>query len=148
MGSSPTRTPVTSPRGRTERIGEPSRATVRLAYAPQRDGAADAGEIVWTWVPYEENDGRGKDRPVLVIARQDAEHVFAIRLTSHPHPDDTRYLALGAGEWDGQRRESWADLSQLYRVPDHALRREAAALDIQRFTTVARALQARYRWRT
>ncbi|MGW2658988.1 type II toxin-antitoxin system PemK/MazF family toxin, partial [Streptomyces sp. NPDC001478] len=37
---------------------------VRTSYAPDRDGDPDPGEIVWTWVPFEENDGRGKDRPV------------------------------------------------------------------------------------
>ncbi|MGH3613005.1 MAG: hypothetical protein ACRDRK_10505 [Pseudonocardia sp.] len=31
-----------------------------VAYAPDLDGAADPGEIVWAWVPYEEHDGRGK----------------------------------------------------------------------------------------
>ena len=43
---------------------------VRTSYAPDRDGDPDPGEIVWTWVPFEENDGRGKDRPVLVVARE------------------------------------------------------------------------------
>ena len=39
-------------------------------YRPRDDGAADPGEIVWAWVPYDEGDGRGKDRPVLVIGRR------------------------------------------------------------------------------
>src|SRR5690349_25068137 len=47
----------------------------RVAYAPDLDGAADPGEIVWTWVPFEEDDGRGKDRPVLVVGREGAELV-------------------------------------------------------------------------
>src|ERR1700749_4488442 len=41
---------------------------VRMSYSPQTDGAPDPGEVVWTWVPFEENDGRGKDRPGLVGA--------------------------------------------------------------------------------
>ena len=45
---------------------------VRMSYSPQTDGAPDPGEVVWTWVPYEENDGRGKDRPVLVVAVESA----------------------------------------------------------------------------
>src|SRR5580765_7990997 len=40
-----------------------------IVYAPDLDGAADPGEIVWAWVPFEENDGRGKDRPLLVVGR-------------------------------------------------------------------------------
>ncbi|HEX8631497.1 MAG TPA: type II toxin-antitoxin system PemK/MazF family toxin, partial [Catenuloplanes sp.] len=44
----------------------------QLAYAPQLDGQADPGEIVWTWVAYEDEPGQGKDRPVLVVGRQGA----------------------------------------------------------------------------
>ena len=40
----------------------------RVVYAPDLDGRADPGEIVWTWVVYEEDPTRGKDRPVLVVA--------------------------------------------------------------------------------
>src|ERR1700753_4523951 len=47
---------------------------VRTSYSPHADGAPDPGEVVWTWVPYEENDGRGKDRPVLVVAVGSAGH--------------------------------------------------------------------------
>jgi hypothetical protein len=34
-----------------------------LEYSPDLDRLADPGEIVWAWVPYEEDPGRGKDRP-------------------------------------------------------------------------------------
>ncbi len=126
---------------------DPSRMpAVRVAYAPQRDGAPDAGEVVWTWVPYEENDGRGKDRPVLVIGRQSSERVYAVRLTSRPHDGDRDYLSIGSGQWDAQGRESWVDIEQLYSVHERGLRREAAALDRTRYARVAAALQRRYGW--
>jgi hypothetical protein len=41
----------------------------KLVYAPDLDGRADPGEIVWTWVVYEDDPTRGKDRPVLVVGR-------------------------------------------------------------------------------
>src|SRR4051812_39873136 len=41
-----------------------------LSYAPSPDGAADPGEIVWTWVPYEDDPSQGKDRPVLIVGRE------------------------------------------------------------------------------
>src|SRR5579859_6696762 len=50
---------------------------VHTEYAPKHDGLPDPGEIVWTWVPYEEHDGRGKDRPVLLVAREhNSEHTL------------------------------------------------------------------------
>ena len=127
---------------------DPERLTdVRLSYAPDRDGAPDAGEIVWTWVPYEENDGRGKDRPVLVIARHSADRVYAVRLTSKAHDRDRDFLSIGSGAWDSQGRESWVDIEQLYSVHEHGLRREAAVLDANRYARVAQALAQRYGWK-
>lgn len=136
--------PVAPRANETVEIDPPRRLT--LTYAPQRDNAPDGGEIVWTWVPYEERDGRGKDRPVLVIGRADATHSYAVRLTSKPHDGDRHYLALGTGEWDPQSRPSWIDVEQVYLVHDAGMRREAAALDRKRFDAVAAALVARYGW--
>ncbi|WP_082508983.1 type II toxin-antitoxin system PemK/MazF family toxin [Microbacterium sp. Leaf161] len=111
-----------------------------MSYAP------DAGEIIWTWVPYEENDGRGKDRPVLVIGRESADRVYAVRMTSKAHDGDRDYLSIGSGDWDSQGRESWVDVEQLYSVHESGLRREAAALDRSRYGRVASALARRYGW--
>src|ERR1700750_2374783 len=59
---------------------------VRMSSSPQTHGAPDPGEVVWTWVPFEENDGRGKDRPVLVVAVEPRGTYLAGPLTSNdPH---------------------------------------------------------------
>ncbi|MDF2047676.1 type II toxin-antitoxin system PemK/MazF family toxin [Microbacterium sp. Kw_RZR3] len=143
--SAPARAVTAPADAQTLEIEPPRRLTI--SYAPQRDNAPDGGEIVWTWVPYEERDGQGKDRPVLVIGRADATRSYAVRLTSKPHDGDRQYLSLGTGEWDPQRRPSWVDIEQLYLVHDAGMRREAAALDRGRFDTVAAALTARYGWK-
>jgi hypothetical protein len=117
-----------------------------IAYAPDQDGAPDAGEIIWTWVPYEEDDGRGKDRPVLVIGRESEDRVFAVRMTSRSHEGDRDFLSVGTGAWDSQRRESWVDVEQLYSVHHEGMRREAAVLPRPRFERVAAALKRRYGW--
>jgi hypothetical protein len=130
----------------TVQIAPPRPDALRISYAPDRDGEPDAGEIVWTWVPYAENDGRGKDRPVLVLARADAEHVFAVRLTSKSHDGDRDFLSIGTGPWDSHGRPSWVDIDQVYRVHVDGMRREASALDLERFVRVADALHRRYGW--
>lgn len=124
-----------------ERIG-----VLQVGYSPERDGAPDSGEIIWTWVPYEENDGRGKDRPVLVIGRQSADRVYAVRMTSKAHDRDRDYLSIGSGAWDSQRRESWVDIEQLYSVHEDGMRREAAVLERTLYDRVAAALITRYGW--
>ena len=130
----------------TTEISPPGSDGLRITYAPDMDLDPDAGEIVWTWVPYVENDGRGKDRPVLIIGRQDAERVYAVRLTSKDHDGDRDFLFVGPGPWDARGRPSWIDIEQLYSVHSDGMRREASALDLDRFTRVADALHRRYGW--
>ncbi|MFC9247513.1 type II toxin-antitoxin system PemK/MazF family toxin [Streptomyces sp. NPDC057136] len=119
---------------------------VRTSYAPDRDGDPDPGEIVWTWVPFEENDGRGKDRPVLVVAREAGGTLLAVQLSSKQHDLDREWVALGAGPWDSSGRQSWVDLDRLLRVHEDGMRREACALDRERFDLVAGRLRERYGW--
>ncbi|WP_372521259.1 type II toxin-antitoxin system PemK/MazF family toxin [Marinobacter nauticus] len=52
-----------------------------VSYAPAPDGEPDPGEIVWTWVPYEEDHSRGKDRPVLIVGH-DGPYLLVLMLTS------------------------------------------------------------------
>ncbi|MFF2009408.1 type II toxin-antitoxin system PemK/MazF family toxin [Streptomyces sp. NPDC058195] len=119
---------------------------VRTSYAPDRDGDPDPGEIVWTYVPFEENDGRGKDRPVLVVAREAAGTLLAVRLSSKRHERDREWVALGAGPWDSSGRPSWVDLDRVLRVHEDGMRREACALDRTRFDLVIGRLRERYGW--
>lgn len=120
-----------------------------LEYAPRPDHHADPGEIVWAWVPYEENDGRGKDRPVLVIARH-AGGYLGLQTTSKDHDRDRadearwgRYwFDIGSGGWDRSGRESEVRLDRLLFLPADAIRREGAGLDRPRYDAVAGALLA------
>ncbi|MFP3986572.1 type II toxin-antitoxin system PemK/MazF family toxin [Streptomyces sp. E11-3] len=124
-----------------ERVGQ-----VRTTYAPEKDGDPDPGEIVWTWVPYEENDGRGKDRPVLIVAREASGTLLGVQLSSRARGNDRDWVPLGSGPWDRTGRDSWADTDRVLRVHDQGMRREACALDRMRFNLVVRRLQERYGW--
>jgi len=117
-----------------------------VAYAPDLDGAADPGEIVWTWVPYEEDDGRGKDRPVLVVGREGRDLV-GLMLSSQPgRAEDRNWIGIGAGTWDGEGRPSYVRLDRVIEVGEHEIRREGAVLDAARFDRVADELRSRYGW--
>jgi hypothetical protein len=118
----------------------------RIAYAPNLDGDADPGEVVWTWVRYEEDPGQGKDRPVLVVGR-DGRTLLGLMLSSQSDRDGQRdWLALGAGAWDAERRPSWIRLDRVLEVAEDGIRREGAILDRARFDRVADALRERYGW--
>ena len=120
---------------------------VRMSYSPQTDGAPDPGEVVWTWVPFEENDGRGKDRPVLVVAVEPAGTYLAVQLTSTDHDGEGDFVSVGAGGWDGEHRPSWVNLDRVIRVHEGGMRREAAALPREPFERVTGRLHQRYGWR-
>ncbi|WP_173667295.1 type II toxin-antitoxin system PemK/MazF family toxin [Frankia sp. ACN1ag] len=120
---------------------------VRMSYAPQSDGAPDPGEIVWTWVPFEENDGRGKDRPVLVVAVESAGTYLAVQLTSKDHDGEGDFVSVGAGGWDSEHRPSWVNLDRVIRVHEGGMRRESTALPREPFERVTDRLRQRYGWR-
>lgn len=139
---------VLPPSRRRARPLEAARVRGRtLVYAPELDGAADPGEVVWTWVAFEERDGRGKDRPVLVVGR-DARCLLGLMLSSNAARDgQPGWLALGAGGWDRDHRPSWVRLDRVLVVGQRRVRREGAVLDRTRFDRVAAELRARYGWR-
>lgn len=118
-----------------------------IEYSPDLDGLGDPGEIVWTWVPYEDDPRQGKDRPVLVVGRQ-SRTLFGLMLSSQSERDGQRHwLALGPGTWDREKRPSWIRLDRVLTMREDSIRREGAILDRERFERVSRALRAGYGWR-
>jgi hypothetical protein len=123
-------------------------AGIDLGYRPRSDDRPDPGEVVWAWVPFDEGDGRGKDRPVLVVGRR-GEVLVGLMLSSQDHDldaaDEARHgrywLDVGRGAWDPQGRPSEARLDRLLAVPPAAARRIGAALDRARFAEVVAAVR-------
>jgi PemK-like, MazF-like toxin of type II toxin-antitoxin system len=120
----------------------------RFGYAPKPDGRPDPGEVVWTWVPYEEDASQGKDRPVLVIGLECGE-LIALQLTSKDHDvdaaqesrDGREWMDIGSGTWDSRGRPSEVRLNRLLRLAPSGVRREGAALPKDVFDAVLEAAQ-------
>jgi PemK-like, MazF-like toxin of type II toxin-antitoxin system len=116
------------------------------SYAPEKDGQADPGEVVWAWVAYEDDPTQGKDRPVLVIG-QDGDTLLCLQLTSKDHDRDAEeearagrfWMDVGCGDWDRERRPSEIRLDRLLRLEESGVRREGAALDRGVFDDVVAA---------
>ncbi|MDR7080878.1 hypothetical protein J2X01_000147 [Arthrobacter ginsengisoli] len=124
--------------------------TAKASYAPSPNGRPEPGEIVWTWVPYEEDHSRGKDRPVLLVGTS-GRYLLGLMLTSKDHDGDARraddYVDIGTGPWDRQGRPSEAKLDRILQINPEDVRREGAILDARRFGAIATALQTRQGWR-
>jgi hypothetical protein len=125
-----------------------------IVYAPEIDGEPDPGEVVWAWVPYEDDPSQGKDRPVLLIARaphdggvDGGEEWLGLMLSSQDHDidaeDEARYgrywMDVGSGGWDREGRPSEVRLDRLLRLLPGDIRREGAALVESRFQEVVAA---------
>jgi hypothetical protein len=122
---------------------------VTVGYAPKDDGLPDPGEVVWTWVPFEEDATIGKDRPVVVVGTATAAApgtLAAVMLSSKVHDGDERWMVLGAGGWDHEGRPSSVRLDRVLAVDPASVRREGSALDRPRFDGVAAALRVRHGW--
>ncbi|QXT62536.1 type II toxin-antitoxin system PemK/MazF family toxin [Tessaracoccus palaemonis] len=122
-----------------------------IVYSPRHDGEPDPGEIVWTWVPYEEDPTQGKDRPALIIGR-DGGWLLALQVTSQDHDRDAEqeaeagrfWVDIGTGAWDPQHRPSEARVNRIIRIDPDAVRRIGAVLDRPTFEAVAVEVRRHY----
>lgn len=122
-----------------------------VSYSPDLDGDADPGEVVWGWIPFEEDHSQGKDRPSLVIGR-DGKWVLVLMLTSKDHipggvgevraDRHARWMNIGSGDWDAQGRPSELRLDRIIRLDPNSIRREGAIMPREVFDHVAKSLSS------
>lgn len=122
---------------------------VAIDYAPIHNGQADPGEVVWTWVPFEDDPLQGKDRPVLVLG-WDGPLLAVVQLSSKDHADRRdagEWIEVGRGPWDREQRVSYCDAERLLRVEPGAVRREGGAVDRPTFERVVERVAQLHHWR-
>ena len=129
-------------------VGSPEGAGDRgIVYAPEVDGEPDPGEVVWGWVPYEDDPSQGKDRPVILLAHGTGGQEgswLGLGLTSKDHDRDAEqeasygryWMDVGSGGWDREGRPSEVRLDRLLVLAPADIRREGAALDPAVFEAV------------
>ncbi|GAB3990310.1 type II toxin-antitoxin system PemK/MazF family toxin [Nocardioides marmoraquaticus] len=147
-GTVPGRRPSRRRRAVARATPAPVRRAVerRLGYAPRADGRPDPGEVVWAWVPYEDDPRQGKDRPVLVVGTEGTT-LLGLALTSKDHDRDAEqerragrlWMDVGTGGWDRQGRPSEVRVNRVLRLAPEDVRREGAALDREVYDAVLRA---------
>jgi hypothetical protein len=118
---------------------------VHPIYNPELDGDPDPGEVVWTWVPYEEDHSQGKDRPVLLVGK-DGPWLLGLQLTSQDHDRDALqearagriWMDVGTGRWDSTGRDSEVRINRVVRVDPDDVRREGDILAEDVFNDVVK----------
>lgn len=137
--------------GRTVRNAHGTLSIVEIRYEPADNGVADPGEVVWAWVPYEDDPRRGKDRPILIIGRVDGDLV-GLPLSSKDHDRDAEqeasegrfWMDIGTGPWDSRGRPSEVRLNRVLRLRADDVRREGAAIAPALFDAVVEASRAHW----
>lgn len=129
--------------GRTRKVAAPPTSRVpsgvTIEYTPDIDADADPGEVVWTWVPYEDDPRPGKDRPVVVIGRT-GRQLAGVPLTSK-HKGRHDDVAVGSGGWDRSGRPSYAKVDRLLTIDPAGVRREGSVLSRDRFDAVVSGVE-------
>ena len=145
--------PATSNRPHTSiREASIADALAHASYQPIMDGDADPGEVVWTWVPYQEDASVGKDRPAVVIGGK-GEGVYILQLTSKDHTREAAQEAaagrywfdIGTGAWDSKGRPSEVRLDRALWVKATDVRREGSILPEVTWRRIVDALEEHYR---
>jgi hypothetical protein len=116
---------------------------IRVSYRPSLDGDPDPGEVVWGWVPYEDDPTQGKDRPMVIVGHR-GRRLVGVPLTSKRDERDPQ-VPVGTGPWDRERRDSYARVDRAIEVDAAAVRREGAILSEDRFRAVVDGLGRHHR---
>ena len=122
------------------------RGSVTPLYAPSPNGSPDPGEVVWAWVPYEDDYSQGKDRPVLLIGRN-GSRLLALMMTTRDRNNglesDPDYVDVGTGPWDPQGRPSEVKVDRVLQLDPASVRRQGAVLSPAAVERVRKAFAAR-----
>lgn len=128
-------------------VARPSENYARaIVYAPDMDGQADSGEIVWAPVRLTNSDGTPKERAVVVVGRQ--RQTLLGLLISHrtEHQNEPNWVPIGATSYSRERVPSWVRIDRVIEVPESGIRRAGAVLPQKRFDIIAARLRKEHNW--
>lgn len=117
-----------------------------IFFAPDMDGQADSGEVVWVWVPAAGAQQPPQERAILVIGRTRTT-VLGLLISPNPdHADEDKWLEIGRGEWDEQGRQCWIRLDRVLEISEEQVRRQGTLFPARRFERIANRLRSVYHW--
>ncbi len=139
MGNSPTSERRRAARTRVVPTGEISRS---IFYAPDMDGQAEPGEVVWFNVPTTPL----KERSMLVVGRDRHDVLGLLISANEDHAGEDDWLPIGSGEWKPTGEPCWVRTDKTLFIPETDLRRRGALFPARRFAHIAEHLRKRFDW--
>lgn len=113
-----------------------------IYYAPDMDGNAEPGEVVWVTVPSRPPTVRS----LLVVGREQHEVLGLLISPGQEHAEDARWLGIGSGEWDASGAPCWVRLDKTLCVAETDVHRRGTIVPPLRFERVASRLRDRFDW--
>lgn len=128
-------------------VARPSAELARtIVYAPDMDGQADPGEVVWIPVQLEGENAPLRERAVVVIGRQNQNLLGMLISSRQEHADQPEWISIGSGSWNVDPKPSWVRVDRILEVPESGIRRAGAVMPRKRFDLIAARLRADYGW--
>lgn len=117
-----------------------------IFYAPDMDGQADPGEVVWIWAPTDGVSNPPRERAMVVVGRTRST-ILGLLISCNPeHRGDDSWIDIGAGGWDERGRQSWVRLDRILEVSELGTRRQGTVVPRGRFERLANRLRNDFSW--
>ncbi|RAV34660.1 type II toxin-antitoxin system PemK/MazF family toxin [Corynebacterium heidelbergense] len=117
-----------------------------VMYAPDMDGQADPGEVVWVDIR-PRRGGEMESRAVLIIGRNGHTLLTLLISENKDHLSEDNWLPIGSGPWENRGGESWIRLDKLIEVPESQILRRGVSMPERRFDRISARLRNDYGWR-
>lgn len=128
------------------RVEATDRIPRNIYYAPDMDGQAEPGEVVWVWAPSDGLDNPPRERALLVVGRN-RHTILGLLISPNPqHDDNDSWLDIGAGEWDASGRQCWIRIDRVLEVSELGTRRQGVLFPPRRFERIANRLRTNFNW--
>lgn len=128
-------------------VARPSENYARaIVYAPDMDGQADCGEIVWAPVQLNNAEEAPKERAVVVVGRQRQTLLGLLISQRKEHRNEPNWEPIGANSYSSEREPSWVRIDRVIEVPESGIRRGGAVMPQKRFEIIAARLREEHNW--
>lgn len=117
-----------------------------IHFAPDLDGQADSGEVVWVWAPTDGANSPPHERAILVIGRNRSTLMGLLISPNPQHDEEEWWLEIGSGEWDESGRQCWLRLDRVLEVSEEQVRRQGILFPQRRFERLANRMRSIYHW--
>lgn len=124
----------------------PTRDLARpVLYAPDMDGQADSGEVVWVNIRTRKS-GELERRAVVIVGRN-RHHLMGLLISSNEnHATEDNWLRIGHGPWNYDADENWVRLDKVLQFPEESIQRRGVSMPERRYERIATQLRRRYGW--